>query len=310
MNGPVKMYAARQIVQHDFAVALPTSMYKIKNIHRTAKTRNGIDDGAADHVSSSPPRKVDISDQNNQNVPGMAELQQRQEQILKQLGELKKQMLSIKSDLAKSNNTTTKTTCVSPKNLPSEVVLNVNPTNPPYSLELVQKLLQDSFNLAVTSHLHSTAPQLPKNASDLNERLSKFTPRNKGVPKINLRLIWKNIDAKVELIVSHTPIIGEVNFLRYLSRLTANSLSYNQDVEIDSLLDVCYLIAMSKNKTGRVKLLQNFTVLLGKNASYLTKNKFGIVDVAAYSAIKQVTNSDEVNITLNKWLQKCETAVN
>lgn len=37
--------------------------------------------------------------QNNQQIPGMAELEAKQEDILKQLAELKKQVLSIKSNL-------------------------------------------------------------------------------------------------------------------------------------------------------------------------------------------------------------------
>lgn len=37
--------------------------------------------------------------QNNQHIPGMAELETKQEEILKQLAELKEQILSIKSTL-------------------------------------------------------------------------------------------------------------------------------------------------------------------------------------------------------------------
>lgn len=37
--------------------------------------------------------------QNNHKIPGMAELEAKQEEILQQLAELKKQILSIKSDL-------------------------------------------------------------------------------------------------------------------------------------------------------------------------------------------------------------------
>lgn len=37
--------------------------------------------------------------QNNQHIPGMAELETKQEEILKQLAELKQQILSIKSTL-------------------------------------------------------------------------------------------------------------------------------------------------------------------------------------------------------------------
>lgn len=58
MNGPLKMYQTKQIVQHDFKVQLPNCMYKLKNIHG----RNGTVEQRTDHVSSAP-KKVDIFDQ-------------------------------------------------------------------------------------------------------------------------------------------------------------------------------------------------------------------------------------------------------
>lgn len=48
--------------------------------------------------------------QNNHKIPGMAELEAKQEEILEQLAELKKQILSIKSDLKISAISATKPT--------------------------------------------------------------------------------------------------------------------------------------------------------------------------------------------------------
>lgn len=48
--------------------------------------------------------------QNNHKIPGMAELEAKQEDILKQLAELKKQILSIKSDLKISSISSIKPT--------------------------------------------------------------------------------------------------------------------------------------------------------------------------------------------------------
>lgn len=58
MNGPIKMYQTRRFVRHDIPVELPKCMYALKNIH----SRNGMVDGAVDHVSTEN-KKLDIFDQ-------------------------------------------------------------------------------------------------------------------------------------------------------------------------------------------------------------------------------------------------------
>lgn len=59
MNGPIKMYRTRQIVNHDFVVELPKCMYTLKNIH---SIKNGMVDDSADHVSLQN-KKLDIFEQ-------------------------------------------------------------------------------------------------------------------------------------------------------------------------------------------------------------------------------------------------------
>ncbi|XP_019866982.1 probable aminoacyl tRNA synthase complex-interacting multifunctional protein 2 isoform X2 [Aethina tumida] len=306
INGPIKMYEKRPIVRHDVPVELPTCMYKLKNVYGS---RNGVVE-SADHVSTSD-KKLDIFDQNNQQIPGMAELQARQEKILQQLAELKDQMMSIKSDLkitAVPANTCLRAPPEKIIDLPN-IVIHAGPNFPPYSLALVQRLWQDRIHLSVTTHLHSTVPVLPKNAKDLSDTLKNFKPKSSNLPKLSVRLIWNNVGADLELLVSIVPILGEVNVLRYLSRCCSNILSYEQDpevFEIDSLLDVSHSLISSKISSERSQLVTHFIKSLGKSDYLMGRNKISVADLAAVSAIKQVATKD-ISSGLSKWVQRCES---
>lgn len=68
-----------------------------------------------------------------------------------------------------------------------DIVINVNPNNPPYSLLGLSKLWTD-LPISVTIHTHSSIVTLPK-------ELSKFQVLEKipRTPKfINVTLVWKN----------------------------------------------------------------------------------------------------------------------
>ncbi|CAH1971972.1 unnamed protein product [Acanthoscelides obtectus] len=247
----------------------------------------------------------------------MAELQEKQADILKQLAELKKQILSIKSDLntnfsvsvAKTVSTTSKhkVETGSADGFP-DFVIKASPTNPPYSLEILQKLLKDIVSLSFIVRTHSSVPVLTENAKELQKRLVNFKP-DTSAPKVNVTLIWKSVGVDTELLVGFLQIRGEVNLLRYLSRATQSPLTYNSDpnsIEVDSILDVCYLIARSKTKVERAALYQCLNKSLGKAQWLIGSSQIGIADLAAYSAIKQVSGDSDVNATLKKWYQRCE----
>ncbi|KAJ8914561.1 hypothetical protein NQ315_010025 [Exocentrus adspersus] len=320
MNGPIRMYQTRRIVQHDFHVELPKCMYPLKNVH----SRNGMVDGAVDHVSTEK-KKLDIFDQvkqflkNNHKIPGMAELEAKQEEVLKQLAELKKQILSIKSDLKISSVSVAKPTAnfssatskqqVSDNLQDQDIVINANPSNPPYSLQILQRLLQDTIALTFSNHCHSTVKSLTEEAKKLDSILVNFSP-NSNTPKLNVRLIWKTIGSNTELMVSHIPILGEVNMLRYLVRSFKSSLNYDSEsdcIEMDSLLDICYLLPRAKTKTERNSLLQILNKSLGKSQWLVGRNQASVADIAAYSAIKQACNTNEMSANMGKWFHRCES---
>lgn len=77
-----------------------------------------------------------------------------------------------------------------PVDLP-DIVVNVNPNNPPYSVAIIQKLLQDVVALKFTSHVHSTVSTLPDNTIKLQNDLINFKQKE-NVPEVHIRLIWKN----------------------------------------------------------------------------------------------------------------------
>lgn len=268
MNGPLKMYRTKPIIIHDQQIATPKCIYAVKNIH--SKDSKEIVGQSTDHVSTT--NKSRILEQSNHQIPGMAELEAKQTEILKQLDSLKKQIISIKLDLKNnysnsviSQSAVSNSTSEKLSNLPS-LVINTSPTNPPHSLKILQKLLQDKVELQFTSHLHSSVSELTEDAKELEQSLIIFKSKN-SVPKLNIKLIWKNVGVSAELIVSRVPILGEVNLIRYLTRIIDSSLSYCSDpdsVEIDSILDTCHQILRSKTKTERASYLVTLNKSLGK----------------------------------------------
>ncbi|XP_074033789.1 aaRS-interacting multifunctional protein 2 isoform X2 [Leptinotarsa decemlineata] len=305
MNGPIKMYRTTQIIKHDLPVELPKCMYALKNIHSNSKSDCGSNE---DHAKASN-KKLDIFDQNKQHVGGMAELEAKQEKILTQLAELKQQILTLRSSLSLATPAPSKMTPL--KTNLQDIVINASPTNPPYSLEIIQKLFQDRVGLVFTTHLHSSISSLTEEAEKLQTSLVNFTPKT-GVPVMNVRLIWKNVGNNLELLVTPLPILGEVNLLRYLVRVTEAPLNYDSDQdfhEIDSLLDSAYMVVKSRTKTERTSFLQFLNKSLGKSQWLAGRTTASIADIAAYSAIKQVSNAAEMTVNLGKWFQRCETLV-
>ncbi|XP_025834383.1 probable aminoacyl tRNA synthase complex-interacting multifunctional protein 2 isoform X1 [Agrilus planipennis] len=243
----------------------------------------------------------------------MAVLENQQKEILQQLVELKNQMLEIKKTL--QSNKADLGLKSSPKKLPSsslkienvpDLIVNANPKNPPYSLLCIQRLWSNIINLKVKTYTHSTISKITKEAERLSSELEGFKC-TESIPVISLRLIWKNVGADVELLVRHYPIMGEVNVLRYLSRLLQGPFNYELSpkcLEIDSVLDLCYLLLCSKSKGERINLLQQLDKKLGKSGWFCDSSSVSIADIAAQSTLKNIP-SNEINQNLTKWLQKC-----
>ncbi|KAK4876449.1 hypothetical protein RN001_012871 [Aquatica leii] len=312
MNGPVQMYKTRQIIKHDLKVDLPTCMYGMRNIH--AKTNDLGPLG--DHVSPFQD-SADISKQVKQLLKRIEDLSEmdtlidRQERILRQLNDLRQEMLNLKTNLCSTTvtNELVKNAVSTPTEVPKllNIVINVSPQHPPYSLLLIKKLCVDLFNVNVSTHLHSTVSSLPEKTLTFEKQLQSF-PVNANLPTYTIRLIWKTVVPSCELIVSQVPISGEPNVLRYLARLIPNVLIYetaDNVWEIDSALDLSYSLIRARTKTERLGLIQSLNKKLGKSKFLCGHSEMTIADLAASSAIRQVADN-EVTQNMMKWLQRCD----
>lgn len=138
-----------------------------------------------------PPQKTN-------GLTAMAALELRQQDILKQLAALKKQMQALKADLKSSpfvntRHSPAKTVATTPTEDLSkhpDVVINASPSFPPYSLQLLQELWRGSLGLKVKTHLHSSVKDVPEDVVEFGSALEGFQSGAKAV--LNVRLIWKD----------------------------------------------------------------------------------------------------------------------
>ncbi|KAK9882649.1 hypothetical protein WA026_022516 [Henosepilachna vigintioctopunctata] len=241
----------------------------------------------------------------------MAELEERQEKLLGQLEELKKIMKSIKCNfmvIDKNTSTLLKPSTAIPckvqRNIP-DIVINANPNYPPYFLILLQRSLRNEINLNINCYLHSSIANISSVTEDFVSNLKR--PQTKGIPSVDLMLIWKKIGQHAELNVSHYPIQGEANILRYLVRILDSDLNhekYPNPEEIDNLLDMSY--ALSYNSKNNKNYLQHLNKSSSKGLWLEGRRSITIADIAMFDFLKKNFKIDSVSGNLNKWFNQCE----
>lgn len=195
-----------------------------------------------------------------------------------------------------------------------DVVVNAHPKSIPFSLLALQKIWQHRLNLAVKCYTHSSVATLPDENQHFAKQLTKLTP-TPALPVLNVSLIWKEI-ASTELIcapASFIPIVGEVNVLRYLSRVGPKEFGYvdadlTQSIEIDATLDLCHqLFVAGNNAKERLTVLRALSTKLGER-HFFGGAEYAVSDIAVSSAFKQLTvSSKDTTPNLNSWVKKTST---
>lgn len=290
------MYALKPILK-PVEVELPSCMYPIKPV---------IGSGSVVTPSAS---------QNSNDQETLQLLATKQEKVLKQLAELREQLVSMKTELklcskpaqpvtsAVGSGTTksgakvdAKPQKIEPINLSylQDFVVNACPENIPYGLLALKKLWINRLNLQVECFTHSTVPKLSEEALHFQKVITGLEPKIETLPRIKVTLIWKNVGTYTEMITSPTayvPICGEVNILRFLSRCGPNEFNYEQQndlIEADSILDTCYLLINKQNVKDKKQVLKTLNSKLGKVPCFGGPGQISLCDIAATSAIKQV----------------------
>lgn len=98
--------------------------------------------------------------------------------------------------------------------------------------------------------------------------------------------MYFSVSADTELKMSSlaTPIIGDVNVLRYLSILFPKIFPSIEDFTMDHLLDLCYMMQKCTDKNKEVigkKLFSQYN-------NWICNKQFTIVDIAVYNVVKQM----------------------
>ncbi|XP_074105939.1 aminoacyl tRNA synthase complex-interacting multifunctional protein 2 [Cotesia typhae] len=292
------MYEMKAIINHNTVIERALCIYEMKNIH---------DDG--DSLKHKCTIVSEVTDEffNITKVP-LAEvkaLEVRQENILAQLAELKEQVLNLCNVL--KNNTDTKAPQAKRTNrtpVTGNLVINVNPKKPCYSLIAVKKLWDD-VDLRISPHHH---------CSIFSETLAGFEmskPSDKD-SVIDLSVIWRDVQ-DTQLIVSgfnSQTVLGETNILRYLVRLIDNesyekTQSVAETLKIDKILDLAYELTHQNLPKDKQTTLNILDKLLGANQWFSSKSLFNIADIAVWSAVKQ-SSLQKLPSNLTSWYKKCE----
>ncbi|XP_015116669.1 probable aminoacyl tRNA synthase complex-interacting multifunctional protein 2 isoform X2 [Diachasma alloeum] len=286
------MYSLRPIIRHEDVLDRSSEcMYEMKNIHRNGHTRQ--DCRIVSNVTEQGP------------LPEVKVLEIRQEKILTQLAELKEQVLNL-CDVLKGNSVDSKKaeSCglkrVKREPVNVDLVLNVNPESPSYSVLALRKVWSDvDFRIEPFQH------------SSVKGSIPQGFERSRGCEEsvVNISFIWKKVN-NTELVLSGLHgycILGEVNFLRYLARLLDNydSLPPDETTKIDRILDLSHQLVCNENLKEKLAIIVLLEKKIGDDKWFSGHKTPGITDVAVWSALKQISPKS-LPSSLSSWFHKCE----
>ncbi|XP_049290866.1 probable aminoacyl tRNA synthase complex-interacting multifunctional protein 2 isoform X1 [Anopheles funestus] len=324
------MYHLKPVMDQNVVCEVPSCMYTLKPVctfsfdpKAFTDSKTGIAGVTVDPMSI----EIDNLLQKAENDE-LRMLAERQQRVLQQLAELKNEILSLRTELklnAKGPVQPSTSSLKSNDNLKAEpinvtylqdFVVNASPEYVPYSLLALKNLWKDRLNLHVECFTHSTVPKLSDEALNFQNSITNNASTGSNLPQIKVTLIWKNVGAYTEMITSPTsyvPICGEVNILRYLSRCGPSEFNYEQQdnvVEVDSILDACYLLLNKQNIKQRQQILRTLGSKLGK-ASGFGGADLSLCDIAFTSAVKQVqrTIAKDINPNMAKCMGRVATTV-
>lgn len=247
-------------------------------------------------------------------------MEEKQNRILKKLDDLKQTLLSMRGDLdlcnkpAQPKSSTGSSAVKKPINLANlrEVVINVHPSNVPYSILAMQNLWKGRLNVKVDFFTHSSVKEsdFSKVAKDFASKVSS-TVGQTNIPTLKVTIIWKDVDT-TQMLTSPVsiPVYGEVNIIRYLNRIGPNEFFYEADNYLanlsDATLDICYQLSKKPSMKERASYVQLLSQQLGKCQLFNDSPTMSISDVAVSSILKKLfaNNSKEMPANLASWLQR------
>ncbi|XP_029163407.1 uncharacterized protein LOC114934857 isoform X2 [Nylanderia fulva] len=190
------------------------------------------------------------------------------------------------------------------KPVSTNMIIHVGPYHPPFSLNALMKVWKD-VDIRTISYKQSTT-----NRSTAIQFFRKKTFKPAAKIIVNLSLIWRNIrELEIVTDIDRYKIFGEVNLLRYFSRLidTHNyEKIHPQPHLLDTVLDWCYKTREhleTKEYTYDGVEFHTITHNIDKWSNY--KDEPNIADIAVWSLFKQYPLNKKPQV-LNELYDICE----
>ncbi|XP_063531139.1 uncharacterized protein LOC134742115 isoform X1 [Cydia strobilella] len=287
------MYSMKNIITHDGDILLPKCMYHMKNLYNFDTKAESTEEEIDINVRTQVMKLLKMPSKE------MADLEVRQDQLLKKLDILYDRIKTISSfcnvDPTKVSRNNKKPALIK---ILEEIVLVYSPDCLPWFLKKIVK--ESSHPVNVSWHIHSSVPieKVPK-----IQAFVKSFPKQGHASKVTIRLIFKNVAADPELKWSSLdlPMIGNVNILRYVSLAYPSVIPYDSDdYNVDNFLDICHLLEKTPEKSKETLTKKLFS----QSKNWIYNNEFSIVDIAAYHVLKQWQNYTKY--APKDWLAKCD----
>ena len=108
---------------------------------------------------------------------------------------------------------------------------------------------------------------------------------------------------------NQSPILGEVNILRYLARVFQPHLYSNQDPLQVTTIDDWLNSTINLNSSKDVKIfMQNLNTHLGKH-TWLAGNALSIADICCSTAILKHNHGSQVPKNVSKWIAQLRKGI-
>lgn len=306
------MYQVKPVSPADITVDLPTCMYKLPNVHAQGAS-------LGEHAL-----------QNGEVDPTVKALEERQDEILRKLYELKatvdglaKTVTTPDADLDASTlaHTLTHTPAdavlrgtadldaLLGKDLGAlrDIVINANPAQPPLSLLVLHALLCQRFQVLSSVHVHSSVSTVPAPLlSCLGPRHTHSYARHRF--QLGFTLIWKDV-SKLQMKFSTQnmcPIEGEGNVARFLYRLLgAEPRDPVSATLMDGWVDTALFQLAEGGSKERAAVLRALNAALGRSP-WLLGQEFSLADIVSACCVLQTGQTSSAPANVQRWLKSCQ----
>ncbi|KAJ8319330.1 hypothetical protein KUTeg_004421 [Tegillarca granosa] len=253
-----------------------------------------------------------------------AELEQRQELILKKLQDLKEVVSGLRrrygtvhtsncgsssSSVSATRSSNVTTSSLLQGDVLLDLVISVNPNSPPLSLFVLYELLKQQYKVGAKTYVHSSAVNVPEKLTSI---FTNDGTKERGDNHLMITVIWKDVSNGPTLMVEphrQTPIIGESNIARYLMRLL--NPNYDTDdiakvTQIDEWLDTANIQVLQGNTKEKSAAVRSLNSRLGRN-DWLVGSRLSLADIVMWSALNQSNQVSDAPANVKKWLKLCSS---